>query len=177
MAPQIITEDSPHLNYVHEWFVAFTSYRGRNPLYRYFLPRGFGHVFAFAYLAERTVVVDPCEGGIWLAATIAQPNKNDSGLGITPPILASVMLDSMADVSLIRVKSRVPNNYKHWSMFIPSCVTAIKSLLCCHSWVLTPQQLFKYLLATGGIALTSKELASLKEADITARSKAIHSNF
>ena len=161
VAPQEAVEQD-----VPMWFVAFTSYRGCNPLYQKMLPKGFGHVFAFAHLEGHVLLVDPQEGGI-LLKKLSLPGGQRYGAHLS--VFVASLQACFDDITCVHVSSRSPQNTKHLSMFFPSCVTAIKAILCRQSWALTPKGLYKTLLKDGASRVDTAYLNQLRNADISAR--------
>lgn len=155
---------------VQQWFVAFTSYRGRNPLYRIFLRRGFGHVFAFTKLEGAVLLLDPQEGGVF-TTTIPEPEPGCHGQNLS--VFIAGLKAALPEMTLVRIAAKPPQTRKHLSMFMPSCVTAIKSILCRQTWALTPYQLYKSLRKAGGMPAGGGGLETLKEADIACRQNTI----
>lgn len=164
MAPHSENGTSPQQS-VQTWFVAFTSYRGRNPLYRRFLPCGFGHVFAFARLHGGVLLLDPQEGGV-LVNYLPPPVGKTHGPNLSAFITS--LRQHLPDLTLLEVPSSLPARVKHPAMFLPSCVNAIKAVLCRQCWALTPKGLFKSLQREGAQLLDDTYLEHLVAADIAA---------
>lgn len=173
MAPQKKGDIKPHTT-VQKWFVAFTSYRGRTPLYRRFLRRGFGHVFAFTKLEGTVLMLDPQQGGVFIT-TIPEvtPESRKAG-GQNLSVFITGLKAALPEVTILQVLAKRPSTRKHLSMFLPSCVTAIKSILCRQNWALTPFQLYKSLLKAGALPVQGQNLEVLKEADITNRQQSLN---
>lgn len=165
MTPQP-TQELSSQKCVQTWFIAFTSYRGRNPLYRHVLPRGFGHVFAFTRLDGGVLLLDPQEGGVRISM-LPPPDGKHHGPNLTGFILP--LTQTLRDLTLLEVPGVAPAASKHPAMFFPSCVTAIKAVLCRQSWALTPRSLFRHLQKMPGVRLLDKAaLHQRRQADIAA---------
>lgn len=169
MVPHTYQDDAPHQN-VQKWFVAFTSYRGQNPLYKLLLGKGFGHVFVFSKLADGVLLIDPQEGGV-LVYSVNPPGGKQHGPHLSAFIKALML--KLPDLTLIEVPGVKPQGHKHPAMFFPSCVTAIKAVLCRQSWAVTPKGLFNRLVRDGGNVIDKTRLKTLCEADITASQQKI----
>lgn len=166
-------KDMPHLNRCSQWVIAFMPYRGRSFLKRKFLARDFGHVWAFTEVQGQTMIFDPYNSGYFLAYTRTDgASVTESGLGVTPAILASSLL-KQGHVKLLRVKAQPPKLAGHWANCLPSCVTLVKLLLGIRASVFTPRQFYKYLLGLGAEPLTTVTCALLLEEDKQRRSNLI----
>lgn len=162
--------DLPHLDRCSEWVIAFTPYRGRNLLKKWLLSPACGHVWAFTEVHGNTLIFDPFSGGYFTAVTSAP--TSESGLGVTPAILAKALLRK-GQVQLLYYKARMPRTSAHWGTVVPSCVSMVKLLLGVRSWVFTPRQLHKKLIQRGAAPLTGRTLETFLLADKTRRSAAI----
>lgn len=163
-------KDMPHLTRSAEWVVAFTPYRGQSFLKRWFLPAQFGHVWAFTEVGGESLVFDPYCGGYFMAATCGTPSQ--SGLGVTPAVLASALLRD-GDVHLLRYKARIPRLKSHFANYLPNCVTMVKLLLGVRVCAFTPYGLYKALLEKGAEPLNSITITQFLAADQARRSDRI----
>lgn len=167
-------QDMPHLNRCSQWVVAFTPYRGRSFLKRKLLPKDFGHVWAFTEVEGQTMIFDPYNSGYFLACTKTGNVKlmSQSGLGVTPAILATTLL-KQGHIKLLKFKAPAPKLAGHWANFLPTCVTMVKLLLGLRVAVFTPRGLYKYMLSNGGEPLTQTTCALFLEEDKQRRSALI----
>lgn len=157
-------KDLPHLSRCSEWVIVFAPYRGRSRLKKWLLAKRFGHVWAFTEVHGSTLMFDPFNGGYFSAVTKLDPHLTESGMGITPVILASAILREEG-MTLLRYKARLPQTKPHVSNCIPSCVTMLKLLVGVRAWAMTPRQLYKHLLKNGAEPLNAITLPALLEAD------------
>jgi len=166
-------KDMPHLTRSAEWVVAFTPYRGQSFLKRWFLPAQFGHVWAFTEVQGESVIFDPYNGGYFMAATHGTPTTQvQSGLGVTPAVLASALLRE-GGVHLLRYKARIPRLKGHVANYVPNCVTMVKLLLGVRVAAFTPRGLYKALLKQGAEPLNEVTITQFLAADQARRSERI----
>lgn len=129
------------------WFVCFTKYDGNAPWWLHpFIDPLWGHVFIVCQLGNNVLIMNPNKKGTELDMKFCE----EGGV-----LSAEFVADAMHDIGASVLKfTHVPDVLKLSTVWAPSCVTAVKSVMGFNSNALTPRQLVTALCKKGAMLYT-----------------------
>ncbi|NTU49551.1 MAG: hypothetical protein HGA87_01410 [Desulfobulbaceae bacterium] len=113
------------------WYVVFASSQAR-VWFNLFTGLKHAHVFAFTGFGDKCMCVDPLISGLYVDV-------------VDMDVKSQIDAQKAAGRQIVTVQCDVLMAPRRW-FGVYTCVTVIKSLICCRAWwVITPKQLYRHL--------------------------------